>query len=53
LGPRRTARRKLRPSAYATVGIVPGKTTVSFTVPVRDSARRYLLTAAVGQSGGG
>jgi hypothetical protein len=50
--PRRTARRKFRPSAYATVGIVPGKTTVSFTVPVRDSARRYLLTAAVGQSSG-
>jgi hypothetical protein len=34
------------------VGIVPGGTTVSFTVPVRDSARRYLLTAAVGQAGG-
>jgi hypothetical protein len=50
--PRRTARRKFRPSAYATVGIVPGGTTVSFTVPVRGSARRYLLTAAVGQAGG-
>jgi len=50
--PRRTARRKFRPSAYATVGIVPGKTTVSFAVPVRGSARRYLLTAAVGQAGG-
>jgi hypothetical protein len=50
--PRRTARRKFRPSAYSTVGIVPGETTVSFTVPVRGSARRYLLTAAVGQAGG-
>jgi len=50
--PRRTARRKFRPSAYATVGIVPAGTTVSFTVPVRGSARRYLLTAAVGQAGG-
>jgi len=50
--PHRTGRRKFRPSAYATVGIVPGGTTVSFTVPVRGSARRYLLTAAVGQAGG-
>ena len=50
--PRRTARRKFRPSAYATVGIVPGGTTVSFAVPVSSSARCYLLTAAIGQAGG-
>jgi hypothetical protein len=50
--PHRTARRKFRPGAYATVGIVPGKTTVRFAVPVRGPARRYLLTAAVGQAGG-
>jgi len=50
--PHRTARRKFRPSAHATVGIVPGGTTVSFAVPVSSNARRYLLTAAVGQAGG-
>jgi hypothetical protein len=50
--PRRTRRRKFRPGAYATVGIVPGEATVRFTVPVPAAASRYRLTAAVGQSGG-
>jgi hypothetical protein len=50
--PRRTRRRKFRPGGYACVGIVPGQTAVRFTVPVPATARRYRLTAAVGQSGG-
>jgi hypothetical protein len=50
--PRRTGRRAYRPSAYPTVGIVPGDATVRFTVPVPAAARRYRLTAAVGQAGG-
>lgn len=50
--PRRTARRRLRPGRYATVGIVPPYGHARFTVPVPASARRYLLTAAIGQAGG-
>jgi hypothetical protein len=50
--PRRTRRRKFRPGAYTCVGVVPGETAVRFMVPVRAAASRYLLTAAVGQSGG-
>jgi len=50
--PARTARRRLRPSAYPTVGVVPARGSARFTVPVAAPARRYLLTTAVGQAGG-
>lgn len=50
--PRRTKRRKFRPSAWATVGVVPANATVQFAVPVQAPACRYLLTAAIGQAGG-
>lgn len=50
--PRRTARDRFRPGGYATVGLVPASGTVRFPVPVGRAARRYLLTAAVGQAGG-
>lgn len=45
-----TARRGLRPSAYATVGVVRAGGGALFTVPVAAPARRYLLTVAVGQA---
>ena len=50
--PRRTARAKFRPGGYATVGFVPAAGTVRFPVPVDRVARRYVLTAAIGQSRG-
>jgi hypothetical protein len=50
--PRLTRRRAFRPSAYETVGVVPGETAVRFVVPVPAPARRYLLTAVTGQPGG-
>lgn len=50
--PIRTTRRSLRPTAYATIGVVPPRASVRFPVPIRAQARRYLLTAAIGQSGG-
>jgi len=50
--PRRTARAKFRPGGYATVGIVPAWGTVRFPVPVDRAARRYVLTAAIGQPAG-
>jgi hypothetical protein len=50
--PRRTGRRKFRAGSHATVGVVPAGASVQFTVPVRASARRYLMTAVVGQVGG-
>ena len=50
--PRRTARRRLRAGAYATIGVVPAGGSARLTVPVRASARRYVLTAAIGQAGG-
>jgi hypothetical protein len=50
--PIRTTRRKLRPTAYATVGVVPGRSCARFSVPVSGQSRRYLLTAAIGQTGG-
>lgn len=50
--PRRTARGRFRPGGYPTIGIVPALGTARFTVPVPASARRYLLTAVVGQAGG-
>ena len=50
--PRRTARAKFRPGGYATVGVVPARGAVRFPVPVGRAARRYVLTAAIGQSAG-
>jgi len=50
--PRRTLRAKFRPGKFATVGVAPAGGTAEFAVPVRARARRYLLTAAVGQEGG-
>jgi hypothetical protein len=50
--PRRTARRKFRAGSHATVGVIPAGASVQFAVPVRASARRYLMTAVVGQAGG-
>ena len=51
--PTRTARRGLRPTAYATIGVVPPHASARFPVAIRGHlARRYLLTAAIGQAGG-
>jgi hypothetical protein len=50
--PRRTLRRKFRPGKYATVGVAPAGGAAEFAVPVPARARRYLLTAAIGQEGG-
>jgi hypothetical protein len=50
--PRWTLRRKLRPGKFATVGVAPAGGAAEFAVPVPARARRYLLTAAVGQEGG-
>lgn len=50
--PIRTTRRSLRPTAYATIGVVLPHTIARFPVPIRAQARRYLLTAAIGQAGG-
>jgi hypothetical protein len=47
--PFRTTRRGLRADDYGTVGIVPGSGTARFSVPVGQTAKRYRLTAAVGQ----
>jgi hypothetical protein len=49
---RRTARRRYRPGAHATVGVVPAAATARFTVPVDVNARRCLLAVSVGQAGG-
>jgi hypothetical protein len=50
--PRRTARRRFRAAAQDVVGVVPGGSTAEYRVPVPVTARRYQLTAVVGQSGG-
>jgi hypothetical protein len=50
--PRRTLRGKFRPSQYATIGVAPAGGAAELTVPVPARARRYLLTAVVGQAGG-
>lgn len=47
-----TTRRGLRASAFDTIGVVPAYGTARLTVPVRATARRYLLRAAIGQAGG-
>jgi hypothetical protein len=50
--PRRTLRGKFRPERYGCVGVVPAGGAAEFAVPVAARARRYVLTAAVGQEGG-
>jgi hypothetical protein len=50
--PRRTTRRKFRAGAHETVGVVPAASRTEFRLPVGTPARRYLLTAVVGQTGG-
>lgn len=50
--PIRTTRRSLRPTAYATIGVVLPHTIAHFPVPICSRGRHYLLTAAIGQAGG-
>jgi hypothetical protein len=50
--PRWTLRKKFRPHQYAVVGVAPAGGAAELAVPVRTRARRYLLTAVVGQEGG-
>lgn len=50
--PRWTLRRKFRPQQYAVVGAAPAGGAAELAVPVRTGARRYLLTAVVGQEAG-
>jgi hypothetical protein len=50
--PRWTLRRKFRPQQYAAVGVAPAGGAAELAVPVRARARRYLLTAVVGQEAG-
>jgi hypothetical protein len=50
--PRWTLRRKFRPQQYAAVGVAPAGGAAELAVPVRTRARRYLLTAVVGQEAG-
>jgi hypothetical protein len=50
--PVRTARRALRPTRYATIGVVPARASARFPVPTGEHARHYLLTAAIGQADG-
>src|SRR6185437_3783386 len=50
--PRRTARRKFRAGAHETVGVVPAASRAEFRLPVAAPARRYRLTAVLGQAGG-
>jgi len=50
--PRRTARRKFRAGTHETVGVVPAASRAEFRLPVAAPARRYRLTAVLGQAGG-
>jgi hypothetical protein len=50
--PRWTLRGKFRPDRYATVGVVPEGGAAELAVPAPARARRYVLTAVVGQEGG-
>ena len=50
--PRWTLRRKFSPEQYAAVGVAPAGGAAELAVPVRARARRYLLTAVVGQEAG-
>jgi hypothetical protein len=47
-----TRRRKFRPGKYETIGVAPADGGAELAVPVTVRARRYVLTAAVGQEGG-
>jgi hypothetical protein len=47
--PRRTARRRFRPDALDVIGVVPAGGVAEFTVPALAPARRYRLTAVIGQ----
>src|SRR5690348_16826736 len=46
------ARRKFQAGAHETVGVVPATSQAEFRLPVTAPARRYRLTAVVGQAGG-
>jgi len=50
--PRWTSRRKFRPGKYETVGVAQAGGAAELAVPVAVRARRYVVTAAVGQEGG-
>lgn len=50
--PRLTGRKKFRPGEYETIGVTPAGGAAELAVPVTVRARRYVLTAAVGQEGG-
>jgi hypothetical protein len=50
--PWRTSRGKFRPGQYETIGVAPAGGAAELAVPVPSRARRYVLTAAVGQEGG-
>ena len=50
--PRWTLRGKFSPEQYAAVGVAPAGGAAELAVPVRVRARRYLLTAVVGQEAG-
>ncbi len=50
--PRLTGRGRFRPGKYETVGVAPAGGAAELTVPVTERARRYVLTAAIGQEGG-
>jgi hypothetical protein len=50
--PRRTTRRKFRAGAHETVGVVPAASHAEFRLPIGIPARRYQLTAVVGQTRG-
>ena len=50
--PRWTGRGKFRAGRYETVGVAPAGGAAELAVPVAVRARRYVLTAAVGQEGG-
>ena len=47
-----TRRGKFRPGKYETIGVAPADGAAELSVPVTVRARRYVLTAAVGQEGG-
>ena len=47
-----TRRGKFLPGKYETIGVAPADGAAELAVPVTVRARRYVLTAAVGQQGG-
>lgn len=49
---RRTMRRRFRAPAHQVVGVIAAGSDAKFAVPVARLARRYLLTAVIGQAGG-